>query len=146
MYAGVWEEKRSLEGGNMRSATRRKQDIWFVNRTKDDSHMNPSYTYGKPEKHRFSVSSTSGMPLEMSFGILPNYNRYIVSYDRKFQPEEGTFLFVDKTPELDENGYLVTDESGELTVRPDYILTDIADTQKGILARYGIKKVGGDES
>ena len=131
----------------MRNATRRKQDIWFVSRTRDDSHMNPSFSYSKPEKHRFSVSSTSGVPLEASFGLLPNYDRYIVSYDRKFKPTEGMFLYVDKTPELDENGYLVVNERGKITVKPDYILDRIMDTQKGILARYGIKKVSDkDES
>ena len=125
----------------MRNSTRRKQDIWFVNRTKDDSQMDPAYTYDKPEKHRFSVSSTSGSPAEMNFGILPNYDRYMVSYDRKFQPVEGMYLYIDKTPELDENGDLVLNESNEPTVKPDYILDRIYDTKKGILARYGIKKV-----
>ena len=125
----------------MRNSTRRKQDIWFVNRTKDDSQMDPAYTYDKPEKHRFSVSSTSGSPAEMNFGILPNYDRYMVSYDRKFQPVEGMYLYIDKTPELDENGDLVLNELNEPTVKPDYILDRIYDTKKGILARYGIKKV-----
>lgn len=103
--------------------------------------MNPSYTYSKPEKHRFSVSSTAGYPLEATFGILPNYDRYIISYDRKFKPVEGMFLYVDKTPELDKEGNLVLNAKGKPTVKPDYILDAIADTQKGILARYGIKKV-----
>lgn len=125
----------------MRNSTRRKQDIWFVNRTKDDSNIDPAYTYDKPELHRFSVSSTSGSPAEMNFGILPNYDRYMVSYDRKFQPVEGMYLYIDKTPELDENGMLVLNESNEPTVKPDYILDRIYDTKKGILARYGIKKV-----
>jgi len=125
----------------MRNSTRRKQDIWFVNRTKDDSNIDPAYTYDKPEKHRLSVSSTSGSPAEMNFGILPNYDRYMVSYDRKFQPVEGMYLYIDKTPELDENGDLVLNESNEPTVKPDYILDRIYDTKKGILARYGIKKV-----
>lgn len=125
----------------MRNATRRKQDIWFVNRTKDDSNIDPAYTYGKPEKHRFSVSSTSGSPAEMNFGILPTYDRYMISYDRKFQPVEGMYLYIDKTPELDDDGMLVLNESNEPTVKPDYILDRIYDTQKGELARYGIKKV-----
>lgn len=125
----------------MRNSTRRKQDVWFVNRTKDDSNIDPAYTYDKPIKKRFSVSSTSGTPAEMNFGILPNYDRYMVSYDRKFQPVEGMYLYIDKTPELDENGMLVLNESNEPTVKPDYILDRIYDTKKGILARYGIKKV-----
>ena len=125
----------------MRNATRRKQDIWFVTRTKDDSDLAAPYVYGKPEVHRFSVSSTSGTPTEMNFGILPNYDRYIISYDRDFHPVEGTYLYVDVTPELDENGYLVLDTNHEPTVKPDYVLDRIYDTQKGILARYGIRKV-----
>lgn len=125
----------------MRSSTRRKQDIWFVTRTKDDSDLTSSYTYGIPEKHRFSVSSTSGMPTEMNFGILPSYDRYIISYDREFHPVEGTFLFVDVTPTLNLDGTLQLGEDGEPVTKPDYILDRILDTQKGILARYGIKKV-----
>lgn len=124
----------------MRNATRRKQDIWFVTRTRDDSHMNPSYTYGKPELHKMSVSSTSGTPIEASFGILPNYGRYLINYDRKFQPAEGTLLYVDKTPTLDEDGYLVMDGTSP-AVMPDYILESVFDTRKGILARYSIRKV-----
>lgn len=127
----------------MRNSTRRKQDIWFVNRTKDDSQIDPAYTYDKPEKHRFSVSSTSGSPVEMNFGILPTYDRYMVSYDRKFKPVEGMYLYIDKIPEIDQDtGDLILDEAtGEPTVKPDYILDRIYDTKKGILARYGIKKV-----
>ena len=129
----------------MRSATRRKQDIWFVIRTKDDSEVEPIYTYGKPELHRFSVSSTSGIPAELNFGILPTYDRYMISYDRKFKPTEGMYLYVDKTPELTNEGMLVLNENGEPTVKPDYILDRIYDTKKGILARYGIRKVSDND-
>lgn len=125
----------------MRNATRRKQDVWFVIRTKDDSSIDPAYTYSKPENHRFSVSSTSGTPAEMNFGILPTYDRYMVSYDRDFKPVEGMYLYIDKTPELDDYGMLVLNDSNEPTVKPDYILDRIFDTKKGELARYGIKKV-----
>lgn len=125
----------------MRNATRRKQDVWFVIRTKDDSNIDPAYTYSKPENHRFSVSSTSGSPAEMNFGILPTYDRYMISYDRNFKPVEGMYLYIDKTPELDDDGMLVLNESNEPTVKPDYILDRIYDTKKGELARYGIKKV-----
>lgn len=130
----------------MRNATRRKQDVWFVTRTKDDSGIEPVYVYGKPENHRMSVSSTSGTPTEMNFGILPNYDRYMVSYDRDFNPVEGTYLYVDVVPEIDaETGELVLNENDEPTVKPDYILDRIADTQKGILARYGIRKISAED-
>ena len=125
----------------MRNAVRRKQDVWFVTREKDDSGVEPVYVYGQPENHRMSVSPTSGLPAEMNFGLLPTYDRYMISYDRDFHPEEGTYLYVDKSPDIDcETGQLVLNDNNEPTVKPDYILDRILDTQKGILARYGIRK------
>ena len=125
----------------MRSATRRKQDVWFVTRQKYDNGVDPVYIYGKPEKHRMTVSPTSGMPAELNFGLLPTYDRYMISYDRNFHPTEGTYLYVDKTPEIDiSTGNLVLDSHDEPAVKPDYILDRVYDTQKGVLARYGIRK------
>lgn len=129
----------------MRSATRRKQDIWFVSRERDDSGIEPVYIYSKPILKRLSVSPTSGTPAEMNFGLLPTYDRYVISYDRNFKPEEGTYLYVDKTPELDADGNLVLNESGEPSVKPDYILKRIAYTLRGVVSRYGINKCTGDE-
>ena len=130
----------------MRNATRRKQDIWFVSRERDDSGLDPAYVYGKPEKKRFSVSATSGSPVEMNFGLLPTYSKYIISYDKKFNPVEGTFLYVDRIPEINADGTLTLDgTTGEPTVKPDYILTRIMSTQKGVVIRYGINKCTGDE-
>lgn len=129
----------------MRSATRRKQDIWFVSRERDDSGIEPVYIYSKPILKRLSVSPTSGTPAEMNFGLLPTYDRYVISYDRNFKPEEGTYLYVDKTPELDADGNLVLNESGEPSVKPDYILKRIAYTLRGVTSRYGINKCTGDE-
>lgn len=131
----------------MRNATRRQQDVWFVTRDKDDSGIDPVYVYGIPEKHKMSVSPTSGMPTELNFGLLPTYDRYMISYDRKFHPEEGTYLFVDKTPEIDpETKELVLDnETGEPVVKPDYVLDRVYDTLRGVLARYGIRKISDNE-
>lgn len=130
----------------MRNATRRKQDVWFVTREKDDSGIEPVYVYGKPEKHRMSVSPTSGSPMEFNFGLLPTYDRYMISYDRKFHPEEGVLLYVDKVPEIDpDTKELIVDENNEPTVKPDYVLDRIYDTQKGVLARYGIRKISDKE-
>lgn len=130
----------------MRNATRRKQDVWFVSRQKDDRGVEPIYVYGKPEMHRMSVSSTSGTPMEMNFGVLPTYDRYMINYDRKFQPVEGTYLYVDKKPEIECcTGELVLNDDGEPNVKPDYILDRIYDTQKGILARYGIRKISSED-
>lgn len=127
----------------MRSIKRRKQDVWVTEETRDDSTIEGTSTYSKPEKHRFTVSSTSGTPNELAVGIVAEYNRYIVSYDRSFKAKEGMLLFVDIDPELDEFGELVLNENGEPNTKPDYVLTHVMDTKKGTLARYGIKKVAG---
>lgn len=130
----------------MRNATRRKQEVWFVSREKDDSEMAPSYTYSKPVMRKMSVSPTSGIPAEMNFGILPTYDRYMISYDWDFDPAEGTCLYVDKKPELNKYGELVLDTDGEPVVKPDYILDRIYRTQKGTVIRYGITKMSGADT
>lgn len=130
----------------MRNATRRKQKIWFVSRGRDDSGIEPTCVYSKPIMKRYSVSPTSGTPTEMNFGLLPTYDRYIISYDRTYTPTEGTYLYVDRVPELNSDGTLVLDsETGEPTVKPDYILKRIAYTKKGVVTRFGINKCTGDE-
>ena len=129
----------------MRSLQRRKQDVWLTTATKDDATIEGTVTYSKPEKHRVTVSNTSGTPHELSVGIVAEYSRYIVSYDRDFNPKEGTQVFVDRTPQLDKNKELEVDENGVAITKPDYVLSHIMDTSKGTIARYGLKKIAGDE-
>lgn len=129
----------------MRSLQRRKQDVWLTVATKSDDTIEGSVSYSKPERHSVTVSNTSGTPHELSVGIVAEYSRYIVSYDRDFNPKEGTQVFVDKQPELDENKELAVDENGIALTTPDYVLSHIMDTAKGTIARYGLKKIAGDE-
>ena len=155
----------------MRSLRRRKQNIWICKASIDDSHMEPVTKYSKPEKHQVSVSNTSGTPHELPVGLVSEYSRYFISYDREFNPKEGMVLFVDREPVLNKNGNLAISENiyltsrsnkyyttrsgkkitlaegdGELITKPDYVLTHIMDTAKGTIARYGIKKIAGEES
>lgn len=130
----------------MRNATRRKQDIWFVERTKDESGMDPVWIYSKPIKKRFSVSSTSGTPQEDYYGFLETYSRYAICYERNFLPKVGTLVYVDKAPELNSDKTLKTDDlTGEPTVKPDYIVQRHAFTAKGVLTRIGLSEISGDE-
>lgn len=133
----------------MRSLQRRKQEIWCVEATRDDSTIEGSMVYGKPEKHMMSVSNTSGTPHELPVGIVAEYSRYIVSFARDFQPHEGLMVFIDIKPRLVESGehkgeLEVNEETGKPYTEPDYVVTHLMDTQKGTIARYGIKKVAGD--
>lgn len=130
---------------NMRSLQRRKQDVWFTTATKSDSHIEKTTTYSNPIKKRCSVSSTSGAPHELPVGVVTEYSRYLIIYDMDFQPEEGTLLFVDKIPELTATGKLRVDINGNPYTTPDYVIAKNARTLKGTVARYGIKKIAGDE-
>lgn len=130
----------------MRSLQRRVQPVWFCEATTDDSSIEPRKRYSKPEVHYVAVSNTSGTPHELPVGIVAEYSRYFVSYDRDFHPEEGTMLFVDKEPDLTVTGELRVDINGNPYTTPDYVLTHIMDTQLGTIARYGIRKIAGNES
>lgn len=128
----------------MRSLQRRKQDIWICTASTIDTDIEGLTRYSKPEKHRVTVSNTSGTPHELPAGIVPEYNRYFISYDRDFNPKEGQVLFVDKEPQLTYNGNLDVDINGTPYTKPDYVITHIMNTSKGTIARYGIKKIAGD--
>lgn len=130
----------------MRSMKRERQEIWFCEVDEIKDGIDTVYSYKKPIKKKMTVSSTSGTPEEISAGIVPNYDRYITSYDRKFKPKEGFVLWVDVKPKIDEEGNLIINEETELPeVQPDYRLSRIIDTEKGNIARYGIVKIGGNQ-
>lgn len=129
----------------MRSLQRRKQKIWVCTSTVDDSHSEPKTTYSKPIMYRVTVSNTSGTPHELPVGVVAEYSRYFISFNRNFHPKEGMLLYVDRIPVLDKDGELVLKSNGEPIVKPDYVLSHIMDTSKGTIARYGIRKIAGTE-
>ena len=128
----------------MRCLVRQTQELWFSVVTKSFDGIDDVSTYSNPEMHRFTVSATGSTPEDYAVGIVPDYDRYITSFDRSFNPIEGTQVWVDVVPELDANGALVLDDDGCPTVYPDYTLKRKVDTKMGTVARYLIKK-NGDE-
>ena len=93
-----------------------------------------------------TVSATAGSSAEISAGLVPEYDREVVSYDRSFKPVEGTLLYVDVVPQLDEDGSLVMGDDGVTPVTvPDYRLVKIFDTQRGNVAVYGIERIGSSD-
>ena len=75
---------------------------------------------------------------------MPDYDRYITCFDRNFNPQESDVFWIDKIPEINDDGSLVLDESGKPTVPPDYVLVKIINSQKSNVARYGISKIGSE--
>lgn len=124
----------------MRGLEKQKQNVWFVEKTTDDSMYETTIVYSKPIKKKVSVSATASTPEENYAGVLPSYDRYITCYDRSFKVKEGTLVYVDVVPEITEDGSLKVDDNGNPTVTNDYVLVRILDTAKGAIARYGIKK------
>lgn len=126
----------------MRGLKRQKQSVYWSRVTEELDGINTIPKYQKPELHFLSVSATAGTPEELSAGIMPDYDRYITNFDRAFQPETADVFWIDCKPELDDSGELILDEDGVPTVPPDYRLKKVLDTQKGNVARYGIKYIG----
>ena len=145
----------------MRNIRRQKQNLWFCEVTEVNDGIDLVKKYSAPEKHRATVSATSGFVNGWGAGFVLNYDRYITNFDRDFKPREGMMVFVDVTPqldsygglltervyELDSNGNKVLDENGnyiyhvEYVTAPDYMLKRIYDTGMGKIARYGLEKV-----
>lgn len=126
----------------MRGLKRQKQSVYWSRVTESLDGIDTMQTYQKPEKHLLSVSATAGTPEELSAGYIPDYDRYITCFDRTFQPQVADVFWVDCKPELDNDGNLIIDDNGFPTVPPDYRLKKILNTQKGNIARYGIKFIG----
>ena len=125
----------------MRSLARRKQDVWITKETRSDASIEGSVSYSNPVLIHVTVSNTSGTPHELPVGIVAEYSRYLISYDRGLELEEGDLLFVDITPDLTPNGALRVDINGTPYTSPDYVVSNIMDTAKGTIARYGIRKI-----
>lgn len=126
----------------MRGLKRQKQTIYWSRVTEELDGIDTIKKYRNPELHCLSVSATAGTPEELSAGYVPDYDRYITNFDRSFKPQIADVFWIDCKPELNESGELILNESGAPTVPPDYRLKKILDTQRGNVARYGIKYIG----
>lgn len=128
----------------MRGLKRQKQSVYWSRATERMDGIEKTKVYEKPVKYHFSVSATAGTPEEIAAGIVPDYDRYITSFNRDFKPQEADLFWIDRVPEINEDGELLLTDDGNPTVRPDYMLKKILDTQKGNIARYGITKRGNE--
>lgn len=131
----------------MRSPNRIRQAVWCSVLRETLDGIDTIEKYDPPKKYYMAVSATGGTPDEIAAGLVPEYDRYITCYDKRgtrFRGEavEGMALWIDRVPELDENGELTLKDNGEPNTPPDYTLKRILDTQKGLVARYGIIRIG----
>lgn len=68
----------------MRGLKRQKQTVYWSKVTEILDGIDTVPFYSQPQSFKFSVSSTAGTPEEISAGIVPDYDRYITSFDRSF--------------------------------------------------------------
>ena len=127
----------------MRNFRRQQQKVWFTRITEKNVGIDKVKVYAKPFMKFLPVSATSGTPEELAAGIVPNYDRYITSY-KKLDVQEGDMCFVDVEPQLDASGELVMTDDYIPVTPPDYRIEKSLITQKGIVFRYGIVKIGGN--
>lgn len=129
----------------MRGFVRQKQKVYWSRISEKMDGLDRVKAYTKPVLYHFSVSATAGTPEEIAAGVVPDYDRYITSFNRDFHPQEADLFWIDRTPQISDDGSLVLNEDGDPTVLPDYTLKKILDTQKGNIARYGISKRGNED-
>lgn len=134
-----------------RSLSRERQKIWFSKVDERQSGIDTVPFYSKPVMKKLAVSTSAGTPEEIAAGIVPDYDRYIVYHKNRycsneFELEEGMVCWIDVIPQFDDSGNLIMDED-EITpvTPPDYVIKKILGSQKSIVSRYGISKIGGSE-
>ena len=131
----------------MRSRGRDRQKIWFVTVTEKKVGIDTVQEYGKPIMKKMAVSSGTGQPGQVSAGLVVDYDREIISYDKSLRGviREGDAVFVDVEPKLNDDGTLNMGDDGYTPVTPpDYRILAIFSTSKGNVDVFGIKRVGGN--
>ena len=111
---------------------RLKQTFWYaaygaVVEDYDDygNQIGTSVSYGNPVKTSGNISAAKGEVVTRQFGDDDLYDRVIVLEDRDTPIDENTILWIDITPELDDNGALVVDANGQAVTPHNYIVRKV---------------------
>ena len=94
----------------MRSLQRQTQDLYFSVKTMGYDGIDEVSTYTTPELHRFTVSATGSTPDDFAVGIVPDYDRYITSFDRTFTDRFSSSLI----------SSICQDRQGSIWIATDY--------------------------
>lgn len=82
--------------------------------------------HGNPIEFAANVSAAKGETQTRQFGENESYDKVIVLDSDAPPIDEYAVLWVDRTPQLDENGNLVVNEKGEIITPHDYIVKKVA--------------------
>ena len=82
--------------------------------------------HGNPTEFHANISAAKGETQTRQFGENATYDKVIVMDGDAPPIDEYTVLWVDSTPQLDEDGSLAVNEKGEITTPHDYIVKKVA--------------------
>ena len=82
--------------------------------------------HGNPTEFHANISAAKGETQTRQFGENETYDKVIVMDGDAPPIDEYTVLWVDSTPQLDEDGSLAVNEKGEITTPHDYIVKKVA--------------------
>lgn len=112
-----------------RTAFRNKQPFWYAlyssTATTTDEYGNQNGThptYGNPVLVSGNISPARGNVYAQQFGEELRYDKVIVLNDRDTPIDEYAVLWIDTEPDLDANGALTVNASGEYATPWDYIV------------------------
>lgn len=129
----------------MRSPVKDRQKVWFSKLEEIKDGIDTIKKYKPLISKKMTVSTGTGMPGQVSAGLVVDYDREIVNYEHGFTQEEGNAVWVDVEPRIDENNNLVLESDGVTPVTPpDYYIQQIFCTKKGRVDVFGIKRYGGN--
>ena len=113
----------------MRGANRNKQKFWYAmygqsSEGKDEwgNIISQYATYGDPVMTEGNISPPKGEVVSRQFGDDDLYDRVIGPLPINTPIDEYAVLWIDVTPELDENGHLVLNENGQPVTPHNYIV------------------------
>lgn len=97
-----------------------------------------------PPKELFAnISAAKGETTTRQFGESEAYDKVIVLEGTAPQIDEYTVLWIDTTPQLDDNGALALNEDGEVITPHDYIVKKVAKSLNSVSIAVSRVKVGG---
>lgn len=95
--------------------------------------------HGNPIEFSANISAAKGETQTRQFGENVSYDK-VIAMDNDSPPiDEYSILWIDTTPELNEDGSLAVDSKGEVKTPHDYIVKKVARSLNGV--SYAVSKV-----
>lgn len=99
--------------------------------------------HGNPMESFANVSAAQGEATTKLFGDNESYDKVVVMDNEAPLIDIYTVLWVDTVPQLDKDGALVLDESGEIITPYDYIVKKVAKSLNSVSIAISKVNVGG---